>query len=245
MAHQRKDMIAYKHFAVKNSISLSILIALFIAAMGCQNPPSPPQKECSPCPKAPDCSRLQISQLDSGTRERLKQELLAELKEETRAQWQREFELEKQETLPPPQHFQAVKEPQPPKRPTVKPDALPPTQKIERDAGGMKLLRILLTTGIDHRLPVDERDAFTIEDASVFCFVEISAAEADDRSITIRFTHSTGLAQSYTLPVSQSPAWRTWSKLNLTKSMTGTWLCEVFNEDNVLLASRPFVVVDE
>ena len=153
--------------------------------------------------------------------------------------------FEKQETLPPPQHFQAVKEPQPPKRPTVKPDALPPTQKIERDAGGMKLLRILLTTGIDHRLPVDERDAFTIEDASVFCFVEISAAEADDRSITIRFTHSTGLAQSYTLPVSQSPAWRTWSKLNLTKSMTGTWLCEVFNEDNVLLASRPFVVVDE
>ena len=245
MAHQREDMTAYKHFAVVNGICLSILMVLFIVIMGCQNPSPPSTETCAPCPKTPDCSRLQISQLDSATRERLKQELLAELKEETRAQWQREFELENRESHPAPQHFQAVKEPQPPKLPTVKPDALPPTQKIERDAGGMKLLRILLTTGIDHRLPVDERDAFTIEDASVVCFVEISAAEADDRSITIRFTHSTGLAQSYTLPVSQSPAWRTWSKLNLTKSMTGTWLCEVFNEDNVLLASRPFVVVDE
>lgn len=245
MAHQIEDMVAYKHFAVHSSICLLILMALSAVVMGCHNPPSSPSIECAPCPAVPDCSHLQISQLDMGTRERLKQELLAELKEETRIQWQREFEQEKQETIPPPQHFHAAQAPQPAKRPTAKPDALPPTQKIERDAGGMKLLRLLLTTGIDHRLPVDERDAFSIEDASVFCFVEISAAEADDRTITIRFTHSTGLAQSYSLPVSQSPAWRTWSKLNLTKSMTGTWLCEVFNEDNVLLASRPFVVVDE
>ncbi len=245
MAHRTEDMVARKHFAVLSGVCLSILLAMINITAGCQNPSVPAPHECPPCSKAPDCSRLQISQLDTATRERLKQELLSELKEETRAQWQREFELEHKESTPPPQQFQAVKEPTPAKLPAVKPDALPPTQKIERDAGGMKLLRILFTTGIDHRLPIDERDAFTIEDASVFCFVEISAADAEDRSITIRFTHSTGLAQSYTLPVSQSPAWRTWSKLNLTKSMTGTWLCEVFNEDNVLLASRPFVVVDE
>ncbi|MBQ1925608.1 MAG: DUF2914 domain-containing protein [Proteobacteria bacterium] len=162
---------------------------------------------------------------------------------ETRAQWLAEFRESQPITdsdEPDPEPIRPlVRENPAPARPQ-----LPPTQKIERDAGGMKILRHTFSTAIDHRLPIDEREVFSVSDASVFCFVEISAAEAEDRMITIRFTHSTGLAQSYSLPVSQSPAWRTWSKLNLTKSMTGTWLCEVFNEDNVLLASKTFTVVD-
>ena len=207
---------------------------------------------CPACPTPTNClpsSQIQLSQLDSTSRERLKAEVLTEIKEEMRQAWVQEFEKAQADKLASAEVIEpkppVIQEPPKPVKPDIKPQPLPPTQKIERDAGGMKILRHTFATQIVKRLPIDERDVFTISDASVFCYVEISASEKEDREITIRFTHSTGLAQSYSLPISQSPAWRTWSKLNLTKSMTGTWLCEIFNEDNILLASRSFVVVDD
>ena len=125
------------------------------------------------------------------------------------------------------------------RRPVIE---LPPTQPIEKDERGLKIMRQAFATQIVRRLPVDERESFTIEDGSIFCFVEVASNEENERLITLKFTHSTGLTQSYELPIGQSPAWRTWSKLNLTSSMTGAWLCEVFNEEGVLLASKSFVV---
>ncbi|MBR4986949.1 MAG: DUF2914 domain-containing protein [Proteobacteria bacterium] len=232
--------------SIAGIISVAVISAIgggvAVAWLGADKPMS----ECAECPicepPAPQ-GAIHLSQLDAASRERLREEVQSEIREETRAQWLAEFREQHPE--------QSCPEPAPePLRPiartvpSVAPNPLPPTQKIERDAGGMKILRQTFSTAIDHRLPIDERDVFSVSDASVFCFVEISAADAEDRMITIRFTHSTGLAQSYSLPVSQSPAWRTWSKLNLTKSMTGTWLCEIFNEDNVLLASKTFAVVD-
>lgn len=114
----------------------------------------------------------------------------------------------------------------------------------ERDAEGLRIMRLLLATDVVRRLPVDARDVFTLEDGSIFCYVEISAPKEEPRAITLRFTHATGLTQSYELPINQSPAWRTWSKLNLTRSMTGRWSCEIFNEDGVRLAHRAFEVVN-
>ena len=211
---------------------------LFISCQqNCDASVEPPK-----CPPPVTCpaDQPQQNQIDPDDRESLRAELKAELQAEIRAELRREIELELQNEL-------ARKQAQSDtvKKPTAVPAAIPPTQKIEKDSGGLKILRQVFATQIQHRLPVDEREAFTIADASIYCFVEIASSEEDERTITIRFTHSTGLTQSYTLPVSQSPAWRTWSKLNLTKSMTGTWLCEVFNEDGTLLASKPFVIVDE
>lgn len=225
-----------------------VLIFAFCSACGRGN--EMPAQVCPACPTPTGCpksDRIQLSQLDNESRERLKSELLSEIKEETRKAWLLEFEAQQAKKLEQQQNQKNVQAEAVPvqKIPNIRPEPLPPTQKIERDAGGMKILRHTFATQIVRRLPVDERDVFTISDASVFCYVEISSAAEEDRNITIRFTHSTGLAQSYSLPISQSPAWRTWSKLNLTKSMTGTWLCEIFNEDNTLLASRPFVVVDD
>ncbi len=222
-----------------------LLFSLIFIFSGCSQKAECPRHECPACPvnQIAAQNHVQLSQLDAESRERLKEEILSEIKDEMKAEWIKEFEQEvaktKAETKP-----EIIESDPKPQKPIAVPAHLPPTQKIERDAGGMKILRHTFATRIDHRLPADERDAFSISDGSVYCYVEISAADEEDRMITIKFTHSTGLAQSYSLPVSQSPAWRTWSKLNLTKSMTGTWLCEIFNEDNVLLASRPFVVVD-
>lgn len=224
----------------------------FVFCVGCHSEQKISSSKCPVCPPAVNCpipTHIQLSQLDTASRERLKTELLAEIKEEMRKQWLEEFEAQQAKILSvqnAEKKEQAVEVPPVPSVPSeIRPEPLPPTQKIERDDRGMKIMRHTFATQIVRRLPVDERDVFTISDASIFCYAEISSASEEDRVITIRFTHSTGLAQSYTLPVSQSPAWRTWSKLNLTKSMTGTWLCEIFNEDNTLLASRPFVVVDD
>ena len=203
-------------------------------------PPAVSSKEC------PSMDKIQLSQLDSEARSRLKSELLDEIKGQTMAQWRHEFDksIARQKA----QYENDKKKPENQEKPqklTARPDPLPPTQKIERDSGGLKVLRQVFSTEIVHRLPVEERDSFSITDSNVFCFVEIASSEDIERTITIRFIHSTGLSQSFTLPVSQSPAWRTWSKLNVTRSMTGTWLCEVYNEDGALLASKPFVIVGE
>ena len=205
----------------------------------CQNQVCPdiePQVQNCPPPE-----KLSWDQIPSEDREKLRESLISEIKNEMRDEWVKEFEAEQKAKL---DAEKAANEVPDKKIPTAKPAKLPPTQKIERDPGGMKILRQVFTTQIVRRLPQDDREAFSVSDATVNCFVEISSASEEERMITIRFTHSTGLTQSYTLPVGQSPAWRTWSKLNLTRSMTGTWLCEVFNEEGTLLASRAFVVVE-
>lgn len=244
MAHRRKDRVTHGIGGVYGVVFLCAVVVSSV--VGCVEPPAPQPRECPPCPKAVECTQESADEDEGSMRARLKQELLSEIKAETREAWRQEFEREMQaeqarDLAPRPVNLGASAV----KRPQTKPETLSPIVKSERDSLGMKLLKLTCTSGIDHRLPIDERETFSIADASVFCHVEISAADEEEHTITIRFTHSTGLSQSYTLPVSQSPAWRTWSKLNLTKSMTGKWLCEVFNEDNVLLASRPFVVVDE
>ena len=222
-------------------------------AVSCAQPnecPKPAQCSCPPQSPCPIAGQVQLGQLDPQARERLKSEVTQEIRAELKAQWRQEFEEEMRQaankpTPEPGEQTVAVQNNQPLPPPQVQPKPLPPTQKIERDSGGLKILRHVFSTQIDHRQPVDEREAFSVSDSTVFCFVEISSSDDEERTITIRFIHSTGMSQSYSLPVGQSPAWRTWSKLNLTKSMTGTWLCEVFNEDGALLASKPFVIVDD
>lgn len=246
------------------------VVFLVIAGFGwisesCSQPECKPEVQQCTCPQPKPCpipGQIQLSQLDAQARKRLKDEAIAEIREETKAQWRRELEAEfvgncPKEEVKTEKSDAEETDAKPPVQEETAPDKskkkslsdrikpLPPTQKIERDNGGLKILRHTFATQIDHRQPVDEREIFSIGDSSVFCFVEIASSEEFERNITIRFIHSTGLSQSYNLPVGQSPAWRTWSKLNLTKSMTGSWLCEVYNEDGALLASRSFAIVDE
>ena len=227
------------------SLYMLTLIAAGMMVVSCQQNCDAAVEKTVSCPPPVTCptEHIQLNQLDNETKNRLKAELAKQIREEMRSEWQSEFEQEYQAELQKRNHLLQQKE-ETSNKPSPAPN-IPPTQKIERDPGGLKILRQAFSTQIQYRQPVDERDSFTISDASVYCFVEIASANEEERNITIRFTHSTGLTQSFSLPVSQSPAWRTWSKLNLTKSMTGNWLCEVFNEDGILLASKPFVIVDE
>ncbi len=219
-------------------------VALFSCAQEC--PQSTPCRTCEVC----DLSNVPLSRLDVDARERLKNEVLTEVRDDLRAQWKREF-MEEMAKAHPDQKAGVEKqtevaaeqaEPQRQHRRSRPSVEFHSAQPIEKDERGLKVVRQALATGIVRRLPVDERDSFTIEDASIFCFAELSSNDENERYVTLKFIHSTGLSQSYELAVGQSPAWRTWSKLNLTQSMTGAWLCEVYNEDGVLLASKPFTV---
>ena len=224
----------------------TISLLLFVCASSCESQCDACQ--VPPCPEVvptvcPYADGIHLDDLDSDELEALKDAVRDEVKDEVKRAYKEEWTTEFEETQKA-EMLEALKAELKPKVPNAKPANLPPTQKVERDPGGMKILRQVFTTKIIRRLPQDDREAFSISDATVNCFVEIMSASEEERMITIRFTHSTGLTQSYSLPVGQSPAWRTWSKLNLTRSMTGTWLCEVFNEEGILLASRPFIVVE-
>ncbi len=233
----------------------AMLVWMITGLSACESPTCPSAvPDCPACP-ACDQNNVTLSSLDNASRERLKTEIMAEIKNDLIEQWKTEW-LAKQpvpEIDPTPVLPNSDETPNEPDADDEKPvrrshastrPPLPPTQPVEKDERGLKVMRQVLSTEISRRLPVDEREQFSIEDASVFCYVEISSNSEIERAITVKFTHSTGLTQSYELPVGQSPAWRTWSKLNLTSSMTGAWLCEIFNEEGVLLASKPFTVSD-
>ncbi len=253
------DVLMWRN-RVRNTLIVG-LMAMFGLNTSCsQSCPEP-----TPCPACPLC-HVPRPKLDAETREHLKREVMEEIHAEYLAQWKREWEeaqpqadaladqlaacekalngdVEKTDVHVAHADTQEQRESNHAmvrkRRPPID---LPPTQPIEKDERGLKIMRQAFSTQIVRRLPVDEREAFRIEDGSVFCFVEVASNEENERRITLKFTHSTGLTQSYELPIGQSPAWRTWSKLNLTSSMTGAWLCEVFNEEGVLLASKSFVV---
>ena len=124
------------------------------------------------------------------------------------------------------------------------PEPLQPSQTVEKDEQGMKILRHELSTGIQRRLPIETKTAFPNSTPEIFCFVEVASIYDPERTLTLKWIHSTGVTQSYDLTIGQSPAWRTWSKLNLTSAMTGRWNCEVFNEDGTLLSVAHFHIFD-
>ena len=265
-------VLKHKNIRHVACLSGLVLVLISACQQTCPTPHEAATSEaaCPKCARCD--AQVTLSSLDRDARDRLKGEVMEEIYEELKAQWWRECRddsakngvlssdnasaqcqiqlTECQQALK--QTASGVDEVNKPskgegdktvttrkRRPVID---LPPTQPIEKDERGLKIMRQAFATQIVRRLPVDERESFTIEDGSIFCFVEVASNEENERQITLKFTHSTGLTQSYELPIGQSPAWRTWSKLNLTSSMTGAWLCEVFNEEGVLLASKSFVV---
>ncbi|MCL2325763.1 MAG: DUF2914 domain-containing protein [Proteobacteria bacterium] len=228
--------------------SLVVAGLLSSACRDCSPSPCPPCRSHHACQESE--KEISLSQLSPEALTKLRAEAAKEITDSMRARLRQEIAAELEASLRHPSTEGHAS-----KGPGLSHDSetasdhyhrpmLPPTQEIERDGYDMKVLRQSFSTEINRRLPVNEGDVFSVRDAAVFCFAEIAYPHEDGRSITFKFTHSTGLSQSFTLPVSQSPAWRTWSKLNLTRSMTGHWLCEIFNEEGALLASKPFIVVD-
>ncbi len=111
---------------------------------------------------------------------------------------------------------------------------------MEEDPDGLKINSHVIATGIEKRLPTGVANTFSVDVASVYCYLEVASVYSSERTLTLRWIHSSGITQSYQLHIGESPAWRTWSKLNLTRSMSGHWQCEVFNEAGSLLSTIPF-----
>ncbi len=113
---------------------------------------------------------------------------------------------------------------------------------VDRDPDGLKVNTHVIAAQIDMRLPLGVDNTFDVGVASVYCYVEIANVYQPDRELTLRWVHSSGVTQTYQLNIGQSPAWRTWSKLNLTRAMVGLWQCEIYNESGTMLSTIPFKI---
>ncbi|MFA5624361.1 MAG: DUF2914 domain-containing protein [Bradymonadales bacterium] len=218
-------------------------------------------EECASLNQATEQSiRAELSEkLRVQLREELREQLIAELRPQIEAEILQERDtlnkdeselnvadtslpIEKQHVSEEGENFEKVQDEQ---EFLVNMQLLAPSGNIEKDDRGLKILRITMALGVERRQPIDERKVFKISDGAIFCYLEVASVYDDERMLTLRWTHTSGISQSYDLAIGQSPAWRTWSKLNLTQSMRGNWTCEVFNEDGVLLASSAFFVRSE
>lgn len=240
-----------KHFNILRCCRLGLCVCVYLCIpLACESAQSQTQQSPPPAceaiaQKERAALREQIRQeLREEIRAELRQELIAELSPGIRAQIAAEYE-QKHEVA---QEFEQNETTE-----SLSPEAqiedeqqeiklIPPSGNVEKDEHGLKILRIALSSGVERRQPTDERQIFKISDGAIFCFIEVASVYEDERLLTLRWTHTSGISQSYEMPIGQSPAWRTWSKLNLTQAMVGSWNCEIFNEDGILLASASFYV---
>ena len=112
----------------------------------------------------------------------------------------------------------------------------------ELDPTEVKVERFVLTSGVEGREPLDERDVFTTDDAKIFAFVQL----ANDKAPFAFRVHWEKLDEEPSpygveLTVPTAPRYRTWSWTAIKRS-PGQYKAVLRTLDGKDIASREFVI---
>jgi len=98
--------------------------------------------------------------------------------------------------------------------------------------------RIIMTTGMEGREPVDSGTSFSSNTGKLFCFTEI-AAEEYPTEVTHIWIYEKNIEAEIKLPV-KSPKWRTYSSKAILPEWKGNWKIEVYSKEGKLIDSIDF-----
>jgi hypothetical protein len=107
-------------------------------------------------------------------------------------------------------------------------------------ASDLKITEMAVTTKIVKGNPIDS--VWRISSTSVkslYCFTRISAPRGTDTSITHVWYLNDKVVHEDEMPV-KGAHWRTYSKKDVEKGMSGQWRCEAKDEDGEVLKSVSF-----
>lgn len=121
-----------------------------------------------------------------------------------------------------------------------------PAPIAEADSGDIEVRRILATTAIENREPVDPRELFALEELEesgrIYAFFDVRNDSDVDAHLNAVFISPTGQGHGQvelTIPAG-ARRWRTWA---FTRALaTGTWDVELRAADGTVLAERRFGV---
>jgi len=107
-------------------------------------------------------------------------------------------------------------------------------------AGDLKVTEMTVTTKIVKGNPIDSvRRISSSSVKSLYCFTRLLAPEGVDTSIKQVWYLNDEVVAEYTLPV-KAAHWRTYSKKDVEKGVSGQWRCDALDEEGTLLKSVTF-----
>ena len=128
--------------------------------------------------------------------------------------------------------------------PTVTP-VKPATDKPARaksDGDRLEIQRLVLSTGVKNREPVDAATTFPVEQDRVYAFLEVENPDRTESAVFVSFVPPKGAEHGpIELEVGAAPRWRTWAYTRAAKR-PGTWKAVVKNASGKVLAETEFHV---
>ncbi len=103
-----------------------------------------------------------------------------------------------------------------------------------------KVSRIMMTSGIENKEPVDNVSAVNGEMQDIYCFTEIQTDEYPTE-ITHIWIYEKDIEAEVKLFVG-SPKWRTFSSKTITPEKAGEWKVEIYAQSGQLIDSVDFRV---
>jgi hypothetical protein len=115
-------------------------------------------------------------------------------------------------------------------------------EEVEQQAPTLNVESLVITSGIQDRMPVDTLTEVSGERRTVYCWTHITGA---DRETTIQHVWYRGDEEMGRIELRvASPDWRTWSSKSIQPVYTGEWRVEVLDPNGTLLDSVPFRVTE-
>lgn len=111
---------------------------------------------------------------------------------------------------------------------------------------GVTIQRLVTTSEIDGREPVDPRSAFFASDEKVYAFVEVSNASESTKRLLVHFIGPEGkVSGGVELEIPAAvPRWRTWA-FTRHFDTPGLWRVEIRDPEGSVLGALPFEVEAE
>lgn len=103
-----------------------------------------------------------------------------------------------------------------------------------------KVSRIIMSTGIENKEPVDNLSSITTGTETIYCFTEIQTDEYPTE-VTHIWIHEKNIEAEVKLFVG-SPKWRTYSSKTILPGKTGQWKVEIYAQSGQLIDSVDFSV---
>ncbi len=116
-----------------------------------------------------------------------------------------------------------------------------PGQNLYADQPVMQAAEVVVTTGIQDRIPVDAIQSYAASVESLYCYCRMIGVRSE-ATIEHVWYHNGREVSRISLPV-RSSNWRTWSKKTIPAGGRGAWRVDVLDDQGEILGSQGFTLM--
>lgn len=111
-------------------------------------------------------------------------------------------------------------------------------QNVSAEQTELRAAEVVVTTGVQERMPVDAIQSYVASVETLFCYSRITGARSEATVWHVWYHEGEEMVR-ISLPV-RSPNWRTWSRKTIPAGGRGVWRVEVLDDQGGVLGSQDF-----